>query len=143
MFVSESASCDLTETVMLIKTQQLNFLDIYAVALMDFSQGGFENSGRGAVVTKWPDDGAGDWVYLTPDELRRLLDHIGFTPASMEEREEMTQTFRDYDPIYEMIVVFLNEIEGRANVHQVRFCPMMDDFGDQSFMPLAQNVTNH
>ena len=128
---------------MITRTQQLNFLDIHAAELMDLSQEGFEERGRGAVVTKWPDEGDRDWVYLSPDELTQILDHIGFTPAKAEERTEMMRTLRDYDPIYEMIVVFLNEIERRINIHRVRFCPMMEDFRDPSFIPPTQNRTNH
>ena len=124
------------------KKQQLDFLDLHAAELMDLSQEGFEGRGRGAVVTKWPDEGERDWVYLTPEELRQILDHIGFTPARAEERAEMTRTFKDYDPIYEMIVIFLNEVEGRINIHRIRFCPM-EGSRDPSFMPLTQNLTDH
>src|SRR5262245_32373914 len=104
------------------REQQQSFIERNSTPLGSFAEAAFTECGRGAIFIRWPDDGTRDWIYMAEEELFRCFKQIQLTPEEVE-GDDLLRALREYDSNWEAIIVFLNDIERRIDVHQVGFIP--------------------
>ena len=122
------------------REQQREFIEQHSTPLGAFAESAFAECGRGVIFIKWPNWAAQDWVYMPQADVFQCLKEIRFEPEETV-GDDLLRALREYDPSWEAIIIFLNDLERGLDLHQVGFIP--EGPADRYFAPPMRSHTNH